>query len=110
MKSVFQKDNPKKVIQFLSRHKYWIVGTVFLIWMLFLDTNSYLTNCRLQKELEELKFQKEFYQVEIEKDKKFLEDIENDTFAIQKLAREKYYMKKKNEDIFIIEQKPKEGK
>ena len=108
MKYTFKKISPKRAIQFLSHYKYWIVGVVFLIWMLFLDTNSCLNNHKLQRELEELEDQKKFYRVEIQKDKKLLEDLENDTLAIQSLAREKYYMKKKNEDIFIIEQKKTE--
>ena len=108
MKFVFQKENPKKMIHFLSRYKYWIIGIVFLIWMLFLDTNSYLINYRLQKELNELESQKEFYQTEIQNDKQLLEELENDTLAIERFAREKYYMKKKNEDIFIIDKKSEE--
>ena len=70
--------------------------------MLFFDTNSYLIHHELDNDINGLKDNKEFYQEEINKDKVFIKKME-DSNEIERFAREKYYLKKENEDIFIIE-------
>lgn len=77
-----------------------IVG--FGIWMIFFDTNSYLIHRELDKEIEGLENNAEFYQKEIDHDKSFMKKME-DSNEMEKFAREKYYLKKENEDIYIIE-------
>ena len=52
--------------------------------------------------MKDLENEKQYYQKEIEKDKKAIKELSTDE-GIEKLAREKYYMKKDNEDIYIIE-------
>ncbi len=89
------------LLKFLS-NKYVLVLLFFIIWMLFLDTYSYIDHQFLNKEIEEKENNKEFYQNEIKKDKKSIKTLKNQ-HQIEKYAREKYYMKKDNEDIFIIE-------
>jgi len=81
---------------------YVIILLLFLIWMLFFDTNSFLIHKELNDDINALEENKEFYQSEIEKDKVFINKME-DSFEMEKFAREKYYLKKENEDIFIIE-------
>ena len=81
---------------------YVLVLTVFVIWMLFFDTNSYLIHRELQKEINKLEKQIEFLEEEIEKDKAIIEQL-SDPEELEKFAREKYYLKKPNEEIFIIE-------
>ncbi len=81
---------------------YILVLTIFVIWMAFFDTNSLLIHRELQQEINKLEQQKDFLQKEIEKDKKQLNEL-NDPKALEKFAREKYYMKKKNEEVFLIE-------
>lgn len=81
---------------------YILVLTIFVIWMLFFDTNSFLIHRELQKEINKLEQQKDFLQQEIEKDKKLLNELK-DPKALEKYAREKYYMKKDNEEVFLIE-------
>ena len=70
--------------------------------MLFFDANSYLIHRELNKEMDALENEKEYYQNEIEKDKKAIEELSTDE-GVEKLAREKYYMKKDSEEIYIIE-------
>lgn len=79
-----------------------VILVAFAIWMLFFDANSYLIHRELNKEMDALEDQKEYYKNEIEKDKKAIEELSTDE-GIEKLAREKYYMKKDNEEIYIIE-------
>ncbi|WP_317042279.1 FtsB family cell division protein [Aequorivita viscosa] len=79
-----------------------LILILFFVWMLFFDTNSYLIHRELDKEIEGLKENTEFYQEQINQDKSFIEKME-DAEEMEKFAREKYYLKKKNEDIYIIE-------
>jgi len=79
-----------------------IVLVIFAIWMLFFDANSYLIHRELNKEMDALEAEKEYYKNEIEKDKKAIQELSTEE-GIEKLAREKYYMKKDSEEIYIIE-------
>lgn len=91
----------KKWFKFFT-NTYILVLTIFVIWMAFFDTNSLLIHRELGKEIQKLERQKEFLKSEIEKDRKILERM-SDEDELERLAREKYYMKKKNEEIFLIE-------
>lgn len=81
---------------------YILVLTIFVIWMAFFDTNSLLIHRELQQEINKLEQQKDFLQKEIEKDKKLLNELK-DPKALEKYAREHHYMKKDNEEVFLIE-------
>lgn len=79
-----------------------IIFIVFSVWMLFIDTNSLLIHHELNEDISDLEDEKEYYNKEIETDKKAIKELSTEE-GIEKLAREKYYMKKDNEDIYIIE-------
>ena len=81
---------------------YILVLTVFVIWMLFFDTNSFLIHRELKKEIKNLERTKEFLLNEIEKDKRIIEKL-SDTNELEKFAREQYYLKRKKEEIYLIE-------
>lgn len=70
--------------------------------MLFLDNTSYLVHRELDKQIQELEDNKTYYQQEINKDKKSIEKLK-DPDQIEHYAREKYFMKKDSEDIYIID-------
>lgn len=70
--------------------------------MLFFDSNSLLIHKELNEEISDLEDEKTYYQKEITKDKKAINALSTDE-GLEKMAREKYYMKKENEDIYIIE-------
>lgn len=74
----------------------------FIVWMIFFDTNSYFIHRELNEDIESLEDTKEIYRKEIEKDRTFIEKMK-DSNEIEKYAREKYYLKKDNEDIYIIQ-------
>lgn len=90
-----------KWIKALS-NRYLLIAIVFVVWMSFLDTNSFLIQRELNKEIKSLKENTEFYSKEIQKDLEFIEGM-NDPLEIEKYAREKYYLKKDDEEIFLIE-------
>lgn len=81
---------------------YVLVLTAFVVWMLFFDTNSLLIHLELKKEINKLEKQKEFLQEEISQDKKIIEKL-SDPKELEKFAREQYYLKRKNEEIYLIE-------
>jgi len=90
-----------KLIKFI-KSTYGIIIILFIIWMIFFDSNSLLVHNDLNNDINKLNEQKSYYNSEIDKDKKELNMIQNDT-GLEKYAREKLYMKKDNEDIFIIQ-------
>ncbi|TPN85460.1 septum formation initiator [Aquimarina algicola] len=70
--------------------------------MLFLDTNSWLIHRELDQEIQELEENKEYYIKEIVKDQKNIKTLK-DSGELEKFAREEYFMKRDNEEIYIIE-------
>lgn len=81
---------------------YIVILILFLVWMLFFDTNSWFIHQELNDDIDALEDNKDFYIEEIKKDNTFIEKMK-DSLEQEKFAREKYYLKKENEDIFIIE-------
>jgi cell division protein DivIC len=86
----------------LILNKYVLVSIFFMVWMLFLDNYSYLDHRLLNKEIGDLEDNKTYYQDEIKKDNSQIKKLKNPA-EIEKYAREKYFMKKDSEDIYIIE-------
>lgn len=82
-------------------NRYIFVLLVFLTWMLFFDTNSWLTHEKLDQEISEIESNINYYKSEIEKDKKTLQSLK-DSVEIERFARETYFMKRENEDVYII--------
>jgi cell division protein DivIC len=81
---------------------YALIGLFFVIWMVFLDTNSLLIYLNLERKLSELERQKASLAKDIEEDKRILLQL-NDSIEVERYARERYLMKKKNEDVYLIE-------
>ena len=81
---------------------YVLILIVFLIWMLFFDTNSWLTHRELNNEIETLDNKKAYFEDEIKNDKEQIKSLSTE-HGMEKMARETYYMKKENEEIYIIE-------
>jgi cell division protein FtsB len=75
---------------------------VFAVWMLFFDANSYLIHRELNSEMNDLEDERDYYKKEIVKDKKAIKGLSTEE-GLERLAREKYYMKRDNEEIYIIE-------
>lgn len=84
------------------KNLYILISLVFLVWMLFFDANSWLIHRELNADMDALKDERDYYKKEMEKDKKSINELSTEE-GIERLAREKYFMKKENEDIYIIE-------
>jgi len=79
-----------------------IILVTFIIWMFFFDENSYLTHRKFNTEIEKLETTNAFYKKKIAEDKATIKNLQ-DSLELQRFAREKYLLKKENEDIYLIE-------
>jgi cell division protein DivIC len=86
----------------LLKNKYFLVILLFGIWMLFFDRNSMVQRYKLNRSLKRHWQEREYYMKEIEKDSIALHELSSDTQNLIRFAREKYLMKKDDEDIFLI--------
>ena len=86
---------------FIGRHKYWVTIGAFLLIIGVLDENSLIAH---KREIHQLNTEIERYRKQYEEDSKLLKEITSNKEALEKVAREKYLMKKENEDIFIFEE------
>ena len=97
----FNSFKQSKTFKIIS-NRYFIILLIYIIWMVFFDENSFLIHRKINKEINQLETDINYYKKEIELDKKIIKDLE-DPDKLEKFARENYKMKKKNEDIYIIE-------
>ena len=81
------------------RNRYFLCLLFFVAWLTFFDRHNIWTQIKLQQQLEKLKADRIFYEKEINVVKADKKDLELNT---EKFARERYHMKKANEDVFII--------
>jgi len=86
----------------LIKSTYGVIIILFIIWMIFFDSNSFIIHNDLNNDINELDNQKSYYEKEITKDNIELQLIQSDS-GLEKYAREKLFMKKDNEEIFMIE-------
>jgi len=87
------------------RNFYILTATIFLLWMIALDSNNLISRYKLGAKLNSLENEHEYYQEKIEEVRKDRDELFGDRESIEKFAREKYLMKKATEDIFIVQEK-----
>lgn len=97
---VFKKIKENRIFKFLG-NTFVIILLLFVVWIYFFDENTHL-NREFNKDIEELQKTIDFYKKEIERDKKTIKMLQ-DSLQLERFAREKYLMKKPNEDVYIIE-------
>ena len=98
---IINKIKNSKFFKLLS-NLYILTSLVFFIWIFFIDSNSILVNLELKKEINELNERKSLLEKQIEIDKKIILNLK-DPDSLEKYAREELFMKKDNEEIYIIE-------
>lgn len=91
----------EKIAKFI-RNFYFISGFSFVLWMAFFDSEDLITHYKLRKRLKNLKAESAYYQEKIEEVKRDREELMSNEALLEKFAREKYYMKKKKEDVYVI--------
>ncbi|HEX7870111.1 MAG TPA: septum formation initiator family protein [Chryseobacterium sp.] len=102
IKDIKPKSEIFKFIQEYILNKYVIAICLFLVWMIFFDKTSFLVINELNGEINKYEEQLEYYKSEYEKNDKFYKKLMNNKSEKEKYARENYFMKKPNEEIFIL--------
>lgn len=83
-------------------NKYFIVGMIFLVWICFFDTNNVGQLLRARRTLRSQRQQIEFYEQEISKMERKLEQLKSQRDSLEKFAREEYFYLQDGEDVFVI--------
>ncbi|MCS3870039.1 cell division protein FtsB [Chryseobacterium ginsenosidimutans] len=102
IKDIQPKSETLKVIQTYVLNKYTITICMFLIWMIFFDKTSFLVINELNGEISKYEEQLQYYKTEYEKNDTFYKKLMNSKSEKEKYARENYFMKKPDEEIFIL--------
>ena len=88
---------------FICRRKYLITVVAFAVIIGFLDETSLFRRLAYEREISQLKEEIEKYRADYEENTKRLNELNSNPDAIEQVAREKYLMKKPNEDIYVFE-------
>ncbi|MBV7533505.1 septum formation initiator family protein [Chitinophaga sp. sic0106] len=90
----------------LLKNFFFISGGLFLLWVAFLDKTNLMYQYQFSSEENKLEAQKEFFISEIKKTREEQQELLSSPEKLEKFAREKYFMKKDNEDLFILTPTP----
>ncbi|MFD2033687.1 septum formation initiator family protein [Belliella marina] len=85
-----------------TKNFYFVFTALFVLWMIFIDSNDIFSHFKLNSKVKELENQKEFLLERKEKIKQDREELMSNYELLEKFARERYLMKKKTEDLYVI--------
>ena len=91
----------KKIFIFF-KNKYMLTLLFFVVWILFFDQNNLIDRFKSIEKIRQQEKEKVYYLRKIEEDKRKLNELRTDRDNLEKFAREQYYMKKDDEDIFVV--------
>lgn len=86
----------------IGHNKYWIVTIVGVVIVGFVDDNSFMKRAEYEMEIRDLKEQIDKYRTQYAHDEALLKDMRRNSEAVTRIAREKYFMKMDDEDVFVI--------
>ena len=89
-------------LRYIFTNKYLITGIAFAVWMMFFDRNDVTLQLKRVQELNKLQESEKGMTIKIADTKHELELLKTNPETLEKYAREKYLMKRDNEDLFII--------
>lgn len=81
---------------------YFLSGLFFLVWLAFVDNNDLFMQAKLSAKYKDLDQARLFYEEKILEVKNDKAALESNPDLLERLAREKYFMKKENEDLYIV--------
>jgi cell division protein DivIC len=84
------------------KNRYILTTIAFVLWMLFFDRNDLFTQMERTRDLRALDRSKQYYSHQIDTARKQLDQMIHNPAALEKLAREKFRMKRDNEDEFEV--------
>lgn len=83
-----------------NRYMFTFLG--FLVWLTFFDKHDFILQHSYRNKLNDLKNERDYYIEQIEKNKAEMEELFTSNRNLEKFAREKYYMKRDQEDVFVF--------
>jgi hypothetical protein len=86
----------------ILKNKYILTVLALGAWILFFDRNDVFTQYDLVQKCRKLQKDKMYYLTEIEKNRSILNDLRTNKKSLETFSREKYLMKKDNEDVFVF--------
>ena len=101
---MFKRDS---TINRIISNKYLIAALVFLVWLFVFDRNSLIDRIKYTQSLKEMEAEKQYYQESIEENSQRLEELKTNRENLEKFAREQYFMRRENEDVYVIIEKEK---
>lgn len=85
-----------------TKNFYFVFTMFFIIWMILIDSNDIVSQFKLSSKVKELEKQKEFYLERKQKIQEDREELMSNYELLEKFARERYLMKKKTEDLYVV--------
>ena len=89
----------------LIKNKYFLTTIGIIVWLLFFDKNDVFTQMDLMNKLGKLQAERDYYLAEIENNRNDIKELQTNKESLEKFAREKYLMKKDNEDVYVVVKK-----
>lgn len=90
-----------KFVKFF-KNKFLIATLLFIVWLVIFDKNNMVDQLQRKNDYMKLKDEAAYYEREIEKARAERDELFTNTSTLEKFAREKYFMKKDNEELFIM--------
>ncbi|MCH8546681.1 MAG: septum formation initiator family protein [Cryomorphaceae bacterium] len=85
-------------------NRYVLMTLAFSIWMTFLDIHSCQVHREIDREMADIESSVEYYKEEIAKDEEMLFQLQSNTDMLETFAREQYFLRRPNEEIYIVEE------
>jgi len=92
-------------LPFWMANKYFIVGLAFAVFVFFFDSFNIVERVKLSRQLRQSREELSYYNTEIVEIKRQLDELLVNDATAEKFARERYLMKRENEDVFVIMEK-----
>ena len=86
----------------LIKNKYLLTTIGIVVWLLFFDKNDVFTQWDLIQKCKKLEKERDYYISEIQSNKTWLNELQTNKKSLETFAREKYLMKRDNEDVFVF--------
>lgn len=87
------------------RNFYLVTGILALLWMTFFDRYNFISQYKTHQRISELEADLKFYKDGYTEIQEWNHLLENDPAELERLAREEHFMKRPDEDVYVIKEK-----
>ena len=101
-KNIFQRAWIPEALKPYLYNRYMFTFLGFLVWLTFFDKHDFILQQSYRNKLSDLQEERDYYMEQIEKNKAEMQELFTNNRNLEKFAREKYYMKRDNEDVFVF--------